>query len=75
MLEDTVPAFLMKRIQPATAGATIVRMLEQRAPRAFAPGIWRYFSAFRGLLNPIVDRRLEADARVAAAVREAEGSE
>jgi NAD(P)-dependent dehydrogenase (short-subunit alcohol dehydrogenase family) len=74
MLEETVPAFLMKRIKPAAAGATIVRLLEQRAPRAFAPGIWRYISAFRGLLNPIVDRRLETDTRVAAAVREAEGA-
>jgi NAD(P)-dependent dehydrogenase (short-subunit alcohol dehydrogenase family) len=72
LLENIAPAFLMKRIPPATAGATIVRMLEQRAPRAFAPGIWRYISAFRGLLNPLVDRRLETDARVGAAVREAE---
>ena len=72
LLEGIAPAFLMKRIPPATAGATIVRMLEQRAPRAFAPGIWRYISAFRGFLNPLVDRRLESDARVAAAVREAE---
>jgi hypothetical protein len=74
MLEDLVPAFLMKRIPPATAGAAIVRMLERRAPRAFAPGVWRYISAFRGFLNPIVDRRLETDARVATAVREAEKS-
>jgi NAD(P)-dependent dehydrogenase (short-subunit alcohol dehydrogenase family) len=71
-LEDIVPAFLMKRIPPAKAGATIVRMLERRAPRAFAPRIWGYISAFRGFLNPLVDRRLEKDARVAAAVREAE---
>lgn len=72
MLEDTVPAFLLRRITPAAAGAAIVRALEERAPRTFAPGIWRYISALRGLLNPIVDRRLERDARVAAAVREAE---
>jgi NAD(P)-dependent dehydrogenase (short-subunit alcohol dehydrogenase family) len=72
-LGEIAPAFLMKRIQPAEAGATIVRMLERRSPRAFAPGVWRYISAFRGLLNPLVDRRLETDARVADAVREAEG--
>ena len=74
LLESIAPAFLMKRISPVSAGATIVRMLERRAPRAFAPGIWRYISAFRGFLNPLVDRRLETDARVAAAVREAEAS-
>jgi NAD(P)-dependent dehydrogenase (short-subunit alcohol dehydrogenase family) len=72
MLEDTVPAFLLRRITPAAAGATIVRALEERAPRSFAPPIWRYISALRGLLNPIVDRRLERDAKVAAAIREAE---
>jgi NAD(P)-dependent dehydrogenase (short-subunit alcohol dehydrogenase family) len=74
MLEDTVPAFLLKRITPDVAGAAIVRALEERAPRTFAPAIWRYISALRGLLNPIVDRRLERDARVAAAVREAEAA-
>jgi NAD(P)-dependent dehydrogenase (short-subunit alcohol dehydrogenase family) len=74
ILASIAPAFLMKRISPLTAGATIVRMLEQRAPRAFAPGFWRYISAFRGLLNPIVDRYLETDSRAATAVREAEAS-
>jgi NAD(P)-dependent dehydrogenase (short-subunit alcohol dehydrogenase family) len=29
-------------------GATIVRALEERAPRAFAPAVWRYLSAARG---------------------------
>jgi NAD(P)-dependent dehydrogenase (short-subunit alcohol dehydrogenase family) len=74
ILASIAPSFLMKRISPITAGATIVRMLEQRAPRAFAPGFWRYLSAFRGLINPIVDRYLETDSRAATAVREAEVS-
>ncbi len=72
MLQDMVPAFALRRISPEAAGATIVRALEERAPRAFAPKWWRYMSAFRGLLNPILDRRVERDAKVAASIREAE---
>jgi NAD(P)-dependent dehydrogenase (short-subunit alcohol dehydrogenase family) len=72
MLGEILPAFLLKRIPPEEAGATLVRAVEKRAPRAFAPGIWRYISALRGLLNPLLDRRVDRDANVAALVREAE---
>jgi len=72
MLSEIMPAFLLKRITPEVAGATLVRALEERAPRAFAPGVWRYISAFRGLLNPLLDRHVERDATVAGLVREAE---
>jgi NAD(P)-dependent dehydrogenase (short-subunit alcohol dehydrogenase family) len=72
ILRDILPAFLLKRIGAAEAGATIVRALEARAPRAFAPPVWRYLSALRGLLNPILDRRLDRDAKVAGIVTEAE---
>jgi NAD(P)-dependent dehydrogenase (short-subunit alcohol dehydrogenase family) len=72
VLAETLPAFLLKRIPAQTAGATIVRALEERSPRAFAPGVWRYISAFRGLLNPILDRRVDRDAAIAGHVREAE---
>ena len=71
-LREILPGFLLRRITPETAGATIVRALEERAPRAFAPGVWRYISAFRGLLNPVIDRRFESDRRVAEIVAEAE---
>ncbi len=72
VLREILPGFLLRRISPLEAGATIVRTLEARAPRAFAPSVWRYISAFRGLLNPVLDRRLENDRRVAAIVTEAE---
>jgi NAD(P)-dependent dehydrogenase (short-subunit alcohol dehydrogenase family) len=71
-LREILPGFLLRRIAPEEAGATIVRALEERAPRAFAPGVWRYISAFRGLLNPLLDRRFERDRRVAEIVAEAE---
>lgn len=72
VLRDILPGFLLKRISPETAGATLVRALEERAPRAFAPSIWRYLSAVRGLINPLLDRRMDHDAKIAAVVAEAE---
>ena len=71
-LEKTAPAFLMKRITPAEAGASVVRGIESRAPRTFAPKWWRYISALRGLLNPLFDKRADSDPRVRDAVLEAE---
>jgi len=72
MLSEILPAFLLKRIAPDEAGATLVRAVEERAPRAFAPPVWRYLSALRGLLNPLLDRRVERDADIGRLVREAE---
>ncbi|MBA3865854.1 MAG: SDR family NAD(P)-dependent oxidoreductase [Solirubrobacterales bacterium] len=72
VLSEILPGFLLKRISAASAGAAIVGALEERAPRVFAPPIWRYLSALRGLLNPLLDRRMDHDADIAAAVREAE---
>jgi NAD(P)-dependent dehydrogenase (short-subunit alcohol dehydrogenase family) len=72
VLEEIAPDFLMKRITPEQAGAAVVRGIEERAPRIFAPSWWRYLSALRGLLNPLLDRRSERDPRIVAAIREAE---
>jgi NAD(P)-dependent dehydrogenase (short-subunit alcohol dehydrogenase family) len=74
ILGEILPAFLLKRISPQAAGATIVRALEERAPRAFSPKIWRYLSAVRGLINPLLDRRMDRDAAIAAIVAEAEAA-
>ncbi len=71
-LEKTVPAFLLKRITPAEAGASVVRGIEERAPRTFAPKYWRYISALRGLINPLFDKRADSDPRVREAIRGAE---
>jgi NAD(P)-dependent dehydrogenase (short-subunit alcohol dehydrogenase family) len=72
VLEEIAPDFLMKRITPEEAGAAVVEGIEGRAPRIFAPKWWRYLSALRGLLNPLLDRRSERDPRIAAAIRDAE---
>jgi len=72
VLEEIAPDFLMKRITPEQAGAAVVKGIEERAPRIFAPKWWRYLSALRGLLNPLLDRRSERDPRIVAAIRNAE---
>jgi NAD(P)-dependent dehydrogenase (short-subunit alcohol dehydrogenase family) len=71
-MEENTPAFVRKRIQPDEAGAAVVRGIEERAPRIFAPRWWRYVSALRGLINPLLDRRMERGAKVLAAVRDIE---
>ncbi|HEV7483111.1 MAG TPA: short-chain dehydrogenase/reductase [Solirubrobacterales bacterium] len=75
ILGEILPAFLLKRITAETAGATIARALEERAPQAFAPRIWRYLSAVRGLINPLLDRRMDRDAEIAAVVAEVEAAQ
>jgi NAD(P)-dependent dehydrogenase (short-subunit alcohol dehydrogenase family) len=71
-MQESIPDFLRRRIGPDEAGAAIVRGIEERAPRIFAPRWWRYVSALRGILNPLLDRRFERDATITAAVREIE---
>jgi NAD(P)-dependent dehydrogenase (short-subunit alcohol dehydrogenase family) len=75
ILGEILPAFLLKRITAEAAAATIARALEERASRAFAPAVWRYLSALRGLLNPLLDRRLDRDAKIAAIVSEVEAAQ
>ena len=71
-MQQNLPEFLKRRIQPAEAGAAVVRGIEERAPRIFAPKWWRYVSALRGVLNPLLDRRFESEKRLIDVVREVE---
>jgi NAD(P)-dependent dehydrogenase (short-subunit alcohol dehydrogenase family) len=71
-LQEQLPKFSRTRIAPAEAGAEVVRGIEARAPRIFAPRWWRFVSALRGLLNPLLDSRVERDGEMAATVREVE---
>lgn len=71
-LQDSLPKFMMKRIKPDEAGAAVVRGVEERAPRVFAPKWWRYLSALRGILMPLIEARSPKDPRAVAAMREAE---
>jgi NAD(P)-dependent dehydrogenase (short-subunit alcohol dehydrogenase family) len=69
-VRDLSPDFLLKRITPDEAGAGLVRGIEERAPRVFVPKWWRYVSALRGIVNPLLDRRMETDAKTAALIRD-----
>jgi NAD(P)-dependent dehydrogenase (short-subunit alcohol dehydrogenase family) len=70
--EEHLPSFATRRLTPEAAGAAIVTGLEKRAPRIIAPRWWRVGSVMRGILNPLLDRRLETDAEMQALLLEAE---
>jgi len=44
--------------------------IEERAPRVFVPRWWRYVSAMRGVIMPLLDRRMERDDRMADFLRD-----
>jgi NAD(P)-dependent dehydrogenase (short-subunit alcohol dehydrogenase family) len=69
-VRDLSPDFLLKRISPAEAAAGLLRGIEERAPRIFVPKWWRYVSALRGLVNPLLDKRMESDAKTQALIRD-----
>ncbi|HVW46246.1 MAG TPA: short-chain dehydrogenase/reductase [Solirubrobacterales bacterium] len=69
-LNRTTPSFLLKRIKPEEAAAAFVRGIEERAPRVFAPRWWRYVSAARGIVMPLMDKRMERDANAQALLRD-----
>jgi NAD(P)-dependent dehydrogenase (short-subunit alcohol dehydrogenase family) len=71
-MQQNLPEFLRKRITPDQAGAAVVRGIEERAPRIFAPRWWRYVSALRGIVNPLLDRRFESDPAMTRTIREIE---
>jgi NAD(P)-dependent dehydrogenase (short-subunit alcohol dehydrogenase family) len=73
-LQNQLPAFMKRRIAPGEAAAAVVRGIEERSPRIFAPRWWRYVSAFRGILNPLLDRRLESHQDPTSITREIESA-
>ena len=69
-VRELSPEWLLKRITPEEAGAGLVRGIEERAPRIFVPKWWRYVSALRGLVNPLLDRRMESDPKIRALIQD-----
>jgi NAD(P)-dependent dehydrogenase (short-subunit alcohol dehydrogenase family) len=69
-LNEFTPEWLLKRIPPDEAAAGLVRGIEERAPRVFVPRWWRYVSAMRGVIMPLLDRRMERDDRMASFLRD-----
>jgi NAD(P)-dependent dehydrogenase (short-subunit alcohol dehydrogenase family) len=72
-IEETLPSFMSRRITPAAAATALVRGVERRAPRVIAPRWWVVYSVLRGILNPLLDSRMERDDEVLRIVREADG--
>jgi NAD(P)-dependent dehydrogenase (short-subunit alcohol dehydrogenase family) len=64
------PKPLQKRLQPTVAGEAIVSGIERRAPRIIRPRRWVVMSTLRGILNPLIDRQMERDAKIQAAARD-----
>ncbi len=73
-LQDQLPKFMKRRIEPAEAAAAVVRGIEERSPRIFAPRWWRFYSTFRGIINPLLDRRLGQDESPTSITREIESA-
>jgi NAD(P)-dependent dehydrogenase (short-subunit alcohol dehydrogenase family) len=74
-MQAQVPAFMSRRITPAAAAAALVRGIERRAPRVIAPRWWAGWSVLRGVLNPLLDARMERDADVQRVVLQADRAE
>jgi len=60
----------MKRITPEEAAAGLVRGIEERAPQVFVPKWWQWVSRFRGILMPMLDRRMERDEKMGSFLRD-----
>jgi NAD(P)-dependent dehydrogenase (short-subunit alcohol dehydrogenase family) len=71
-LEGELPGFIYRRIEPGEAAAAVVRGVEERSPRIFAPRWWRYASALRGVLGPLLDRLWERNQNAIEIVRDIE---
>lgn len=71
-LEDQIPAFVRRRLTPEQAAAALVDGIESRSPRSFAPGFLRWYSALRGVINPLVDWQLRRDRVTQDVVRRAD---
>jgi NAD(P)-dependent dehydrogenase (short-subunit alcohol dehydrogenase family) len=69
---EKIPRFARRRITPEQAAAALVKGIEQRSPRVYAPGWLRAYSALRGVLNPLLDRRFAGDPTLRELLAEAD---
>ncbi len=73
--EDTFPAWARKRLTPAQAAKGIINGVEKRAPRVILPRWWWAWFWFRGIVNPIMDRGMQREPRLAEFMRRADSDE
>ncbi|MBQ9056485.1 SDR family NAD(P)-dependent oxidoreductase [Rhodococcus sp. (in: high G+C Gram-positive bacteria)] len=63
-LLGALPRQMMKRVTPTSAAIAIADGLERRAPRVIHPARWTIISAARGVLGPVLDKKLTTDRTV-----------
>ena len=71
-VEEMFPKFVSRRLHPSVAGEAIVDGIERRVPRIIRPKWWRALSVLRGIVNPLMDARVERDDRFRERVRDGE---
>jgi NAD(P)-dependent dehydrogenase (short-subunit alcohol dehydrogenase family) len=71
---ETFPAFMRKRLPPSEAAAGVVDGIEKRAPRIIVPRWWGVWFALRGIINPIMDRRMERQEQYLSIMRDADAA-
>jgi hypothetical protein len=65
-----VPLPLRKRLPPAAAGEAIARGIERRQARIVRPRRWAALSVLRGIVNPLLDSKMQTDPRTQAIVKD-----
>lgn len=67
-----LPWPLSRRLPSQRAAELLVHAVRTRRARLIAPAVWTPYFWFRGMLNPILERRLVRDRRVAQIIRDLE---
>ncbi|MCJ0977570.1 SDR family NAD(P)-dependent oxidoreductase [Rhodococcus sp. ARC_M12] len=67
-----LPWPLNRRLPSQRAAELLVRAVHTRRARLVAPAVWTPYFWFRGVLNPVLERRLVRDCRVAGIIRDLE---
>lgn len=63
-LLGALPRQMMKRVTPTSAANAIADGLERRTPRVIHPSRWSAISAARGVIGPMLDKKLTTDRTV-----------
>ncbi|MBF6520278.1 SDR family NAD(P)-dependent oxidoreductase [Nocardia farcinica] len=68
-MDGMLPWPLNRRIEPDEAARSLVDGIATRAATSIAPAGWRQYSHLRGLVNPVIDRRLRGDGHLHQLIR------
>ena len=64
LVAHAYPAALRQQITPERVADAVVRGVERRSARIIVPRRWAPISTLRGIVNPLIDARLDKDAEV-----------